>query len=131
MAGLQTAFLDTVAEKRSVYADLDQALAVAKDSRVVSFELAEMILEAESPVDVAYHLGKNPDLARALSQMPPQRAAYELGRLEAKLNTPKPKITSSAPDPISPVRPSGVAGKNPANMNAAEYRTWRESGGRP
>jgi len=124
------AFAEQREEARSRYADLDAAMSVAQRADVVSPQLAEMVLESESPVDLAYHLGKNPALARQISQMPPVMAARELGRLEARLTLPQPKTQSTAPAPISPVKATGTATRDPARMSANEYRAWREAGGK-
>lgn len=123
-------FADQVAEKRTQYADIDQVLAVAAQTDVVGHHIAEMVLSSESPVDLAYHLGKNPALARQISRLPPLEAARELGRIEARLTLPKPNLETKAPAPIAPVRPGGTATKDPAKMSASEWRAWRESGGR-
>ena len=127
----QADFQDQVQDARSRYADLDAVMAVAANANIVSPDLAAMVLEGESPVDVAYHLGKNPALARSLSQMPPLQAARELGRIEAGLSRPQPRTATNAPDPITPVRAGGSAGKDPAKMTADEYRAWRQAGGKP
>lgn len=111
------------------YPDYDAALAVAMDPRVVSGPLSEMVLQADQPADLAYHLGKNPDVARSLSRMPPQAAAFELGKIAAQLQIPQPKIASNTPAPINPVKPTGSAGKDPSKMSASEYAAWRTAGG--
>lgn len=113
------------------YPDYDAALAVAMDARVVSPALSEMVLQADQPADLAYHLGKNPDLARSLSNMPPQAAAFALGKIAAGLQIPQPKIVSNAPPPINPVKPSGASGKSWSDMSASEYAAFRASGGIP
>ena len=127
----QADFQDQVAEARGRYADLDAAMAVAANANIVSADLAAMVLEGDAPVDVAYHLGKNPALARQLSQMPPLQAARELGRIEAQISKPQPRTATNAPDPITPVRAGGSAGKDPAKMSVDEYRAFRQAGGRP
>lgn len=123
-------FADQIAEKRAQYADLDQVLAVAQRADVVSNHVAEMVLASDVAVDLAYHLGKNPAVARQISQLPPLQAARELGRIEARLSPPQPKLETNAPPPIAAVKPGGTATKDPAKMSASEWRAWRESGGR-
>jgi len=113
------------------YPDYDAALAVAMDPRVVSGPLSELVLMADQPADLAYHLGKNPDVARQLSNMPPQAAAYALGKIAAGLTVPQLKMTSNAPAPINPVRPSGTASKDIASMSGAEYIAARANGWHP
>ena len=117
-------------DARLRYADFDKALAMAGRSDVVAPFLTDIILDSDKPLDLAYHLGSNPDLARQLSQMAPLAAARELGRLEASLTAPKPKLQSSAPAPISPVKGGGTASKSPENMSFAEFKAYRDAGGK-
>lgn len=121
-------FSDQVAEKRAQYADLDQVLAVAQRSDVVANHVADMVLESPAAVDLAYHLGKNPALARQISQLPPLSAARELGRIEASLSMPRPKLQTDALPPINPLKPKGTAAPNVDGMSYAEYKAARQSG---
>lgn len=122
---------DELPAARARFADLDSALAVASRADIVSPELADLVLDSEDPLGLTYHLGKNPDLARALSAMPERERARQIGRLEASLTAPQPKIKSDAPPPITPVRGGGVAQKNPENMTVAEWAAARASGWSP
>jgi hypothetical protein len=124
-------FAAEMQEARTRYQDYDAAFVVASDSRVVSPALSAVVLESERAADLAYHLGKNPDVARRLSSMPPTVAAMELGRIEARLSAPQPKLASSAPPPISPVRPSAPAVRDASRMSADEYRAARKAGWKP
>lgn len=122
-------FSDQIAEKRTQYVDLDQVLAVAQRSDVVSNQVAEMILASDVAVDLAYHLGKNPAIARQISQMPPIAAARELGRIEARLSLPRAKLETDAPPPIAPVKPKGTAStRDVESMSYEEYKAARKSG---
>lgn len=112
------------------YKDFDKALAATQDARNVSPALAELVLESDKPVDLIYHLGTNPEVARQLSQMAPLAAARELGRLEASLSSPQPKLQSSAPAPITPVKGGGTAARSPESMNFKEFKAYREAGGK-
>jgi hypothetical protein len=118
------------AEAKKSYADFDDVIAVASRSDVVAPHIAEMVIESDQAADVAYYLGKNPALARQISQMAPLEAARELGRIEARVTRPKPRTETTAPDPIAPVRGKASAGKDPDKMTPQEWRTWRESGGK-
>jgi hypothetical protein len=131
MQARQVTFEEDKAAARTRYPDYDAAIAVASDARVVSGQLAEMVLQADQPADLAYHLGKNPDMARSLSMMPPQAAAFELGKIAAGLQIPQPKIASNAPAPINPVRPGGTAAKDISKMSGADYIAARASGWHP
>ena len=120
-------FVDQRTEARARYADYDQV----SERAFIPREFAPMILECDSPHDVVYYLGKNPDEGRRLSAMNPVAAARELGKIEARLSAPRPKTTTSAPDPISPVRGTASGTKNPERMSPAEWRAAREAGWKP
>lgn len=124
------AYDENKAEARTRYADLDAALVVAADPSVVSRELSLMVLESDQAADLAYFLGKNPSVARQLSQMPPQQAAWQLGRIEASITPPKARTETNAPPPISSVKGAGTATKDPDKMSPQEWRTFREKGGK-
>ena len=121
----QAEFQAEAQEARTRYADFDAAMAVATNTQYVSAAVADMVLSSEQPADLAYHLGKNPQLAVQLSQMPPLVAARELGKIEATLTVTAPKI-SKAPIPINPVKPSGVATKDFTKMSVDEMRAWKQ-----
>lgn len=124
----QRAYVDEIPEARARYADFDQVIAVAMRSDVVAPGIADLVLDSERPHDLAYHLGKNPEQARAISRMNPVQAARELGRIEAQISLPRAQPTT-APDPIRPVRGAASATPNPENMTADEYAAWRAKGG--
>lgn len=128
LAARSREFNDTIDEARATYADFDQALAVAQDSRFVSFELSQMILESDRPHDLAYWMGKNPEKAKALSSMNPVYAAREIGRIEASLSRPQPKTQTQAPAPINPVRAAATATSDPDKMSYDEFKAARLSG---
>lgn len=126
----QREFHDGLSDARAAYPDFDEAFKIAVSPQVVSQPLSEMILESERPHDLAYHLGKNPQLARQLSSMTPVQAAREIGRLEAAIAASKTPTPTKAPDPIRPVRGNASVSVNPEKMSASEYRAWREAGGK-
>lgn len=127
LAMLRDEFEQAANDARTRYPDFDQAREAAAANTSVA--VSQMVVESESAAELAYHLGKNPDVARALSKMPPLAAAREIGKIEASLSMPKPKLVSNAPAPISPVTPSGTVGKDPSKMSYAEFKAYRESGG--
>ena len=126
----QADFQQDAADARTRYQDFDAALQVAANPQFVSRELSEMVLESDQPADLAYYLGKNPQEASRLSSLPPTLAARELGKLEARLVANPPKIASTAPPPINPVRASGTPVMDASKMSVADYAAWRASGGK-
>ena len=68
----------------------------------ISESVAGLVMELDEGPLVAYHLGKNPEIARNLNDLPQHRVAMELGRLEARLvsERAKPVKVTGAPPPV-------------------------------
>lgn len=92
----------------------------------ISNVVAELLTTSDKGADLAYHLGSHPEVAAQLAQMEPMRAAIEIGKIEARLNLPKPKTVTSAPEPIKPIGGIGdSAAVDPSKMTTEEFITWR------
>lgn len=65
----------------------------------ISQQLAEEIKGSEMGPQVAYHLGKNPEVSSKLSRMPYKQMMRELVKIETNLSKPKPKVESKTPPP--------------------------------
>lgn len=110
------------------YADFDK---VAFTSPITRPDIAALIKASDAPADLAYYLGMNHGVAAQIDQMHPIEAARALGQIEARLQAPKPRTTSTAPEPINPTNGGGSVGaKDPAKMTGEEYIAWRNSGGK-
>jgi hypothetical protein len=107
--------------------DFDQIIAGSQDMPI-SYAAQELILESPKGPLLAYYLAKNPDRLAEINRMPPTAAAREIGRLEARIRTPKPKARTNAPPPPKPQRGSGgsTPQKSPHQMSMAEFVKWRE-----
>ena len=114
-------------DARKRYPDFDQV--ALRGDIPVSPSLAKMIAQSDVAGELAYFIGKNPEIAGQVSNMTPVDMARAVGRLEAHLNAPKPKTVSTAPEPITPVRPKAAATVDPAKMTAAQFAEWRAKGG--
>ena len=124
---------DEITDAKTVYADFDKALAVAQRPDVVSRELSLLVIESDKAADLTYYLGSNPDEAKQLSSLfarNPTAAAMRLGEITARIDRPRPRNLSNAPDPVTPVRGAARATPDPTRMSHEEYRRWREGGGR-
>lgn len=79
-------------------------------------DMAEVIQDSDDGPALAYHLGKNPDVADRIAQLPPKAAARELGKIEARLAFEREKAkaekVSKAPPP-----PPKVEGTEPVIGN--------------
>ncbi len=88
--------------------------------------MVEAVREHENGVDIAYHLGKHPDEARRIAQLPPMRAIIELTELGSKLkaqSTPAPKRGTKAPPPIEPLK-GASAGATGVDLYSADMDTY-------
>ncbi len=93
--------------------------------------LADIIKTSERAGDVAYAVATDRRLHDALLTMSPVEQARAIGRIEASLHAPKPRTETQAPPPIAPVKGSGGAPtKDPAKMSYAEFKAYRDAGGK-
>lgn len=126
---INQAWVGHVSEAKARYADFD-AVALAPDVPVTP-AMARLIQTSDVGADVLYHLGQNRALAAEIAALQPYEAARAIGRLEATITTPRPRTSTNAPAPISPVKGGAPVGKDPAKMSLAEFSAWRASGGTP
>ena len=124
---VQENFAAQVANARTRYTDYD-AVVTAPDVPITD-AVVEIVMQSDVGADVAYHIASNKALAAEISAMSPIEAARAIGRIEAQISAPKPRTTSTAPEPISPVKGTASATKDPAKMSMAEYKKWRASQG--
>lgn len=118
--------IETKMEKGSEkYEDFSEL--VLNNDLKISDSMVDILVTSEIAEDVLYYLGKNPDISADIAKKSPVEAAREIGRIEARLLAPplRKKITN-APEPINPVRTTGVTEKDPSDMPPKEYRAWRE-----
>ena len=76
---------------------------VYSDDLTISEDVARIIKSLDEGPEVAYYLGKNPDIADDLSHLPPYLAGVEVGRIATRLAAEKQKAgkaVSSAPAPV-------------------------------
>ena len=73
----------------------------------ISPVMTEVLTELENGPAVAYHLGKNPEIAHRIAQKSSVAVAIELGKIENNLGKQSPSPTSSnAPEPPNPIASS-------------------------
>lgn len=123
------AWSERVMDAKTRYADFEQ-VALAPDVPITP-QIADLLKQSDKGPDLAYWLGMNKAAAAeiaALSKTQPVLAAMHLGRLEASLSAPSPRMTPQTPDPIAPVRGKAQAVVNPDKMSMAEYIAARKAG---
>jgi hypothetical protein len=104
----------------------------------ISDDVGQIIMQAENGPELAYHLGKNKDIALSLSDLPRDVAAFELGRIDAKLSAERAtkkaaldaakaaKAVTTAPPPAPKLDGSNAqVGKDPTQMTDKEFAKWR------
>jgi hypothetical protein len=126
-AKVREAFDKKAEEARRKYDDYD---VVAMGNHVAySPATLQLVVESEVGAELAYYLGKNPDVAKELAHLSPILAAKEIGRLEERFKQPKsqPKKITNAPPPISPVGSNDKATKNLNEMSTEEYIKHRRA----
>jgi hypothetical protein len=69
--------------------------------------------ESEVGHEILYYLGQNPAEAQRIAGLSPYGQAKEIGKIEAKLTTPPPKVTTKSPPPVAPVGGNAPAGAEP------------------
>lgn len=111
------------------YADFQEVVAqpglFPKGSNLVA-----MVQSSDVAADLAYRLASDKALHDRILKAHPLDAAREIGRLEATIATPKPRTSTQAPAPISPVRGSGGVTRDPAKMSPVEFAAYRAAGGK-
>lgn len=121
-----------VAATTAVLPDYEEV--AGKSDIQVRDHVVDAIMDADRGPELVYHLAQNPDVAERLNAMSPARAAIELGKIEASLGEaaapakaePPAKKTTTAPAPITPVKPGATTAKDPAKMSQDEYNEWRK-----
>lgn len=90
--------------------------------------MQQAIMESEIGPKLAYYLANNPEEAEKIAGMSPVGAIRTLGRIEERLATGKPTVsTTNAPPPLKPIGTKAVVTKDPGKMSDAEYAKWRKS----
>tara|TARA_R110002111_G_scaffold220218_2_gene282715 strand:+ start:755 stop:1642 length:888 start_codon:yes stop_codon:yes gene_type:complete len=88
--------------------------AIQQPDLPVSDAMRDMIFESDKGPEIIYHLSQNFDLADSISRMAPTKAAFEIGRLEARFVMPKTKTkkTTQAPPAVKKVVGSNGTARN-------------------
>jgi len=118
--------IQTIEGGRAKYPDYDESIKALPYS-VMNEEMLVAVLETDNPVDVSYHLAKNPAEAERISKLPFIKKAMELGRLETKISQVS-KPTSQAPPPPTPVGGRTPARKTESAMTMEEWLEARRAG---
>lgn len=127
MAEIGKVWRERVDEARKRYADFD-AVALT-DAVAHPKSVALLVATSDVGPDVAYYLGQNRALAAEIAALNPVEQARAIGRIEATISAPRPRQTTTAPPPITPVRAKAAPTRPPEDMSPEEYAKWRAGGG--
>ena len=94
----------------------------------INANMAEDIAASDLGPQLAYYLGKNPELAYQIARLPARAAARELGKIEAKLSAPKaaPALTKAPPPPPKLAASDPEIERDPEKMTPSEWRVMRD-----
>lgn len=125
---------DAAQAARVKYEDFEEVVG-RKDLKIPQAAQAAIIEAGTLGPDIAYYLGKHPEMCYELAEMSPVRAVAAIGQIEATLQgtakapghrpqaTGKPKTITSAPAPITPV--SGSSRRTMTSMDELPYRDYK------
>ena len=97
--------------------DFDQ---VARSIPMLPPGVADAIMQSEVGPEMVIHLGENLEFADKIASMTPAMAMMELGAISSTLSKPAQVKTSSAPDPITPLK-TGSSMKKERGPSGATY----------
>lgn len=96
------------------------------DDVKISPAMTELLLEADNGPELAYALGKDPELSAKIASLSPAKAALEMGKFAASVEAAKKPKVSKTPPPAKPIGSRANAGqKSPDEMSMDEYAAMR------
>lgn len=122
-----SAWFERVQDFKVDNADFEQVA----HSAPIGEETSLMVADMEEGPAVAYHLGKNPALARKIEGLPERMRPFELGKIAAQITATPPRRITTAPTPVSAISGKSAGGSDdPGDMSMEEYARRRKSGWR-
>ena len=108
----------------------DYHIVTRQNLRAFTENMFEAVQSADDGPAVLYYLGKNPEVAERLANLPPLSMAREIGKIEAnKLAKEKPPSVTKAPKPapkLAAVDSKVTLSIDDANLTDAQFRKLRE-----
>ena len=90
-------------------------------------DLVDVIWASDKGPAITYHLATHIDEAEKIASLSPLQASYELARIESRIELPKPKTVSDAPDPVKSAEGKLSLEKALADTDDAEFKRRREA----
>jgi len=122
-------FMQRLSSAREMIKDIDTVL--TDPTLPVTQVGARFIKESEKGPQVAYFLSQNRAEAARIASLEPLAQAYELGRIEQRINAaPTARKVSQAPNPVPKVSGGANPGaKDPANMSPSDMAEYLRAKG--
>ena len=123
----QQEVFQTWENKQSDFADThDDYYDVAHAENLpVSKDMVEALTSSDKGPEILYHLGRNPQEAARICQLPPIAAAREIGKIEAKIALTPPRKTTNAPPPINTLSGAGTGAVT--DQDSMTTNDWMEA----
>ena len=120
----KAAWDESEAETREHRADYQEVMDSVKDIELTP-AAHFFIFQSDLKAELAYYLGQNREELERINHLEPHRMAYELGKIEARLDAPQRSVkaerkVTSAPRPPKPVRGSPAASTSYAEDSSYE-----------
>lgn len=120
----KAAFIEAVEKAKDRYPDFEEVV-YDPEWTDLTLEMRDVIAESDKQADLSYYLATHREDTRRISKLSPLAQARELGRIEATLQPPAARKTTSAPDPVKTVAGKDRGSADPDNMGMAEWMKWR------
>lgn len=116
-------FNENAVNVRKEHVDFDEVV----KRPVFTDAMRNVISVSKTGPELAYYLGKNPEIAGKIAQMPVEIQPYEIGKLETQIKiAQKTKTATAAPEPITPVGDVSIPGVDTSKMTTEEWMIWNK-----
>ena len=85
----------------------------------------EAILDSDDPARLSHYLGSNPEVAAELADLNPRQQARRLALIERDMDAQPERKPSSAPTPLTPVKPGAASAAPDPSKDVEGYIAYR------
>lgn len=123
----EAVFYQKLDEGNNRYEDFERVVYDPSATHITAM-VKSILMELDSPADVAYYLARNRAEGIVISRMTPYKAAQAIGKIEAEVSKTLPnnnkKPVTAAPPPITPLGSRETSDKDPEKLTGKEYEQW-------
>jgi hypothetical protein len=117
-----TAIQSSLKEAEKKYDDFKATVIDNKDLKITE-QMVDIMMDLPNMGEIAYRLGKNPDLAAEIASMPLTKQAFALKDISDQI---KSKKITKAPNPVRSIGATGGDIKALSDMTYAEYKKYMD-----